>query len=190
MLFIVLNLFESPSFFNNLFVTSPLCLCLCGNEIVKFHFDLGTQSPFQKHLSPLHLINGWQWYLLMHLGVFLINYSYICNILQALERLSFGGRRIRETVIAQSRILLFWYSTTYLFLEKNKPKYQQLELPPPDQIQPEQQLETFTTYQVEKYSQVEPLPINQVESNQHLESPPIDQVRPFILEGLWILGYY
>ncbi|KAM3741350.1 hypothetical protein ACB098_08G170100 [Castanea mollissima] len=103
---------------------------------------------------------------------------------QALERLSFGGSRIRETVIAQSRILLFWYSTTYLFLEKNKPKYQQLELPPPDQIQPEQQLETFTTYQVEKYSQVEPPhPINQVESNQHLASPPIDQVRPFILEG-------
>lgn len=83
MLLIVLNLFESPSFFNNLFVTSPLCLCLYGNEIVKFHFDLGTQSP-------LHLINGWQWYLLMHLGVFLINYSYIGNIYQNLSSFFFG----------------------------------------------------------------------------------------------------
>ena len=47
--------------------------------------------------------------------------------LQALERLSFGGCRIRDTLIAQSRILMFWYYTTYLLLEKNKPKYQQLE---------------------------------------------------------------
>ncbi|MQM02984.1 hypothetical protein Taro_035758 [Colocasia esculenta] len=50
---------------------------------------------------------------------------------QALERLSFGGSRIRDTVVAQGRILLFWYWTTYLLLEKNKPKYQQL-LPPPE----------------------------------------------------------
>ncbi|CAA7402165.1 unnamed protein product [Spirodela intermedia] len=49
---------------------------------------------------------------------------------QALERLSFGGSRIRDTVMAQGRILMFWYWTTYLLLEKNKPKYQQL-LPPP-----------------------------------------------------------
>lgn len=104
---------------------------------------------------------------------------------QALERLSFGGSCIRETVIAQSRILLFWYSTTYLLLEKNRPKYQRLEPPTPDQIQPEQQkqTETFYTDQVEKYSPGEPLPLNQAESNQQLESPPIDQVRPFILEG-------
>ncbi|XP_062018254.1 ABC transporter G family member 7-like [Rosa rugosa] len=32
---------------------------------------------------------------------------------QALERISFGGSHIRETVVAQSRILLFWYCTTY-----------------------------------------------------------------------------
>ncbi|XP_073144898.1 ABC transporter G family member 7 isoform X2 [Henckelia pumila] len=55
---------------------------------------------------------------------------------QALERLSFGGSRIKDTVIAQSRILLFWYYTTYLLLEKNKPKYQRLEAPPLNQIQP------------------------------------------------------
>lgn len=61
---------------------------------------------------------------------------------QALERLSFGGSRIRETVMAQSRILMFWYCTTYLLLERNKPKYQRLEAPPPvDQTQRQIQLE-------------------------------------------------
>ncbi|XP_077253751.1 ABC-2 type transporter family protein [Tasmannia lanceolata] len=54
---------------------------------------------------------------------------------QVLERLSFGGSRIRETVMAQGRILLFWYWTTYLLLRRNKPKYQQLE-PPLPQLQP------------------------------------------------------
>ncbi|XP_078431046.1 ABC-2 type transporter family protein isoform X2 [Wolffia australiana] len=48
---------------------------------------------------------------------------------QALERLSFGGSRIRDTVWAQGRILMFWYWTTYLLLERNKPKYQQLQPP-------------------------------------------------------------
>uniref|UniRef100_A0A5B7B222 ABC transporter G family member 7 n=1 Tax=Davidia involucrata TaxID=16924 RepID=A0A5B7B222_DAVIN len=60
---------------------------------------------------------------------------------QALDRLSFGGSRIRDTVMAQSRILLFWYCTTYLLLEKNKPKYQRLEQPPLDQTQTELKLE-------------------------------------------------
>ncbi|KAL7604743.1 hypothetical protein Lser_V15G15029 [Lactuca serriola] len=50
---------------------------------------------------------------------------------QALEKLSFGGRTISETMMAQSRIVLVWYFTTYLLLEKNKPKYQRLEPPPP-----------------------------------------------------------
>ncbi|KAL6010920.1 ABC transporter G member 7 [Asimina triloba] len=54
---------------------------------------------------------------------------------QALERLSFGGTGIRDTMIAQGRILLFWYWATYLLLRKNKPKYQQLE-PPPLQLDP------------------------------------------------------
>jgi hypothetical protein len=104
--------------------------------------------------------------------------------LQALERLSFGGSHIRETIIAQSRILLFWYYTTYLLLVKNKPKYQRLEPPPPKQIQPEHQLEPFNSDLLEKDSPPEPPLLNQVESNLQLESPPIDQVRPFILEGL------
>nr|XP_043623654.1 ABC transporter G family member 7 isoform X2 [Erigeron canadensis] len=56
---------------------------------------------------------------------------------QALERLSFGGSNISETVMAQSRILAFWYFTTYLLLEKNKPKYQPLEQPPVDQTEPQ-----------------------------------------------------
>ncbi|XP_062170767.1 ABC transporter G family member 7 isoform X2 [Alnus glutinosa] len=102
---------------------------------------------------------------------------------QALERLSFGGSHIRETIIAQSRILLFWYCTTYLLLEKNKPNYQLLEPPPPKQIQPEQQLEPFNTDLFEKDSSLEPPMLNQVESNLQLESPPNDQVQPFILEG-------
>ncbi|CAN6478097.1 unnamed protein product [Victoria cruziana] len=49
---------------------------------------------------------------------------------QVLERLSFGGSHIPQTVLAQGRILMFWYWTTYVLLHKNKPKYQQLEPPP------------------------------------------------------------
>lgn len=48
---------------------------------------------------------------------------------QALERLSFGGSRVRDTIVAQARILMFWYWTTYFLLKKNKPKYQQLVSP-------------------------------------------------------------
>ncbi|PON98203.1 ABC transporter-like [Trema orientale] len=104
---------------------------------------------------------------------------------QALEqRLSIGGSRIRDTMVAQSRILLFWYSTTYCLLKKNKPKYQQLEPPPFDQIQPQQQLEPFNTDQVEQNQPKESPPPDQVESKQQLESPGIEQIRPFILEGL------
>lgn len=102
---------------------------------------------------------------------------------QALERLSFGGSKISETITAQSRILLFWYCTTYLLLEKNKPRFQRLEAPPPEQIQSEQQLEPSNTDPLEKDSPLEPPLPNEVESNQQLESPSIDQIRPFILEG-------
>ncbi|KAK9276640.1 hypothetical protein L1049_006176 [Liquidambar formosana] len=104
-------------------------------------------------------------------------------IWQVLERLSFGGSRIRDTVVAQSRILLFWYCTTYLLLKKNNPKYQRLEQPPLDQLQPQLQLEPSTIDMVEPYQQLEPPLPDQVESNQQLESPPLDQLRPFILEG-------
>ncbi|XP_024021590.1 ABC transporter G family member 7 [Morus notabilis] len=102
---------------------------------------------------------------------------------QALERLSFGNSRIRDTVVAQSRILLFWYCTTYRLLERNKPKYQQLEPPPLDQIKPQLQLEPINKDQVEQNPPKESPQPDQVEQNQQLESPVIDQIRPFILEG-------
>ncbi|KAL5553380.1 hypothetical protein UlMin_040781 [Ulmus minor] len=102
---------------------------------------------------------------------------------QALERLSFGESRIRDTLVAQSRILLFWYCTTYRLLEKNKPKYQQLELPPLEQIQPQEQLEPFNKDQNEQNQPNEPPSLDQVEKDQQLESPGIEQIRPFILEG-------
>ena len=107
--------------------------------------------------------------------------------LQALERLSFGGSRIRDTVVAQSRILLFWYCTTYRLLEKNKPKYQTLESPLLDQNQSQlEQLEPLNSDQVDQNQPAnDSAPSDQVESNQQLASPPeIDQIRPFILEGL------
>lgn len=116
------------------------------------------------------------------------DYILLCIvfILQALERISFGGTHIRETVVAQSRILLFWYCTTYLLMEKNKPKYQQLVAAPLEQTQPSAvQLEPINTEQVEEQEQPdEPVTPKQVELDQPLESPPIDQDPPFILEGL------
>ncbi|XP_057961820.1 ABC transporter G family member 7 [Malania oleifera] len=103
---------------------------------------------------------------------------------QALERLSFGGSRIRDTVIAQSRILLFWYCTTYFLLEKNKPKYQQLEQPRLKQNQPQIQLERPDAELVEPHQQVFEAPlVDQVDSNQQVESLPPDEIRPLILEG-------
>ncbi|MBA0706318.1 hypothetical protein Golax_018435, partial [Gossypium laxum] len=94
---------------------------------------------------------------------------------QALYRYSLGGRCIRDTVIAQSRILLFWYSTTYLLLEKNKPKYLQLKAPASEQIEPRLKLEPLLETD-------QPPPLKQVEQNQQVESTPVDQTEPFILE--------
>ncbi|XP_012075672.1 ABC transporter G family member 7 [Jatropha curcas] len=101
---------------------------------------------------------------------------------QALERLSFGGSHINETVIAQSRILLFWYYISYLLLEKNKPKYQQLEPPPLEHIEPQLQLEPLDPDQEEQLK-FDPVSPKQDESNQQYESPAVDQIRPFVLEG-------
>ncbi|KAL6969917.1 ABC transporter G member 7 [Sarracenia purpurea var. burkii] len=89
---------------------------------------------------------------------------------QALERLSFGGTRIRDTVMAQSRILLFWYFTTYLFLKKNMPKYQRLYPPPLDQIKPRLKLEPLDSDLVEPYVQLE-LPVGDQGAN--LEERPV-----------------
>ncbi|KAF9625584.1 hypothetical protein IFM89_024357 [Coptis chinensis] len=97
---------------------------------------------------------------------------------QVLERLSFGGSRIRDTLMAQGRILLVWYWTTYLLLRKNKPKYQKLEPPSVDQ------LESAPIDMSVAVQQVDPLPLEQVEPSQQLESPALEQRQPFIIEGL------
>ncbi|KAL0372693.1 UNVERIFIED_CONTAM: ABC transporter G family member 7 [Sesamum calycinum] len=103
---------------------------------------------------------------------------------QALERLSFSGSRIRDTVIAQSRILLFWYYTTYLLLEKNKPKYQLLEPPPRDQIQTSVKLEPLESDPDEPYQPPEPPIPDQGKPDQPLQSPPSEPLNLFTLEGL------
>lgn len=96
---------------------------------------------------------------------------------QALERLSFAGSQIKDTVVAQSKILLFWYCTTYLLLEKNKPKYQSLEPPPIDQLQPENPSEVEEDdLKDSSYEKIEP-------KEQQFE-PLSEQIQPFILEGL------
>ncbi|CAN6856412.1 unnamed protein product [Brassica oleracea] len=107
---------------------------------------------------------------------------------QALERLSFKGSRIRETIAAQMRILMFWYCTTYLLLEKNKPKYQKLELllDNGDTENPGVQLEPALD-EAEVVDQTE-------ETEDELKQPLDDQsstssdefgeIRPFVLEGL------
>ncbi|XP_061365024.1 ABC transporter G family member 7 isoform X2 [Gastrolobium bilobum] len=100
---------------------------------------------------------------------------------QALERISFGKSRIMDTVVAQNRILLFWYCTTYLLLEKNKPKYQQLETTPLDHDKPHLKIEEFNSKQVDQT--LDAPPVNQVGSNQPQESPEVDPVGPFMLEG-------
>ncbi|XP_042010868.1 ABC transporter G family member 7-like isoform X2 [Salvia splendens] len=103
---------------------------------------------------------------------------------QALDRLSFGGSTIRDTVVAQSRILLFWYYTTYLMLEKNKPKYQPLEPPPRDQLQTPLKLEPLESETEEPYQPSEsPLP-DQGKPDQPLQSPPSEPLNLFGLDGL------
>ncbi|KAK4263898.1 hypothetical protein QN277_029253 [Acacia crassicarpa] len=95
---------------------------------------------------------------------------------QALERISFGGSKIRDTVVAQSKIMLFWYCTTYLLLEKNKPKYQQLE--PPPVLKLHSKLEEINPEQDNQPQPLEDQPVNEVDgSNQS------DPVGSFILEG-------
>ncbi|KAF7808788.1 ABC transporter G family member 7 [Senna tora] len=93
---------------------------------------------------------------------------------QVLQRISFSGYTIRDTVIAQSKILLFWYGTTYLLLQINKPKYQKLEPP--------------HVYHSNSHVKLEELDFEHVEqplepSKKQLESPEIDLIGPFILDG-------
>lgn len=87
-------------------------------------------------------------------------------------------------MVAQNRILLFWYCTTYLLLEKNKPKYQQLETAIPDHVNPHLKLKELDSKQVEQTNEAPEPEVSQVGSDQTLESPDIDPVGSFILEGL------
>ncbi|XP_023638502.1 ABC transporter G family member 7 isoform X2 [Capsella rubella] len=102
---------------------------------------------------------------------------------QALERLSFGGKRIRETIAAQSRILMFWYSATYLLLEKNKPKYQKLEHlhDDGDTENPGEQLDEA---EVDQGGQPEDDLKQPLEDQSKTSgSDELDEIRPFVLEG-------
>lgn len=100
--------------------------------------------------------------------------------------------------MAQSRILLFWYCTTYLLLEKKRPKYQPLEAPFRDKVyevlpsdttdekrgQPlSEQIEVKEQPIPEKVEGKEEPLSKQVEEKEELESQA-DQIRPFVLEGL------
>lgn len=51
---------------------------------------------------------------------------------QALERMSFGKSTIKEALIQEGRILLFWYWMSYVLLKRNKPKFQKLAPPSPN----------------------------------------------------------
>ncbi|KAF7827702.1 ABC transporter G family member 7 [Senna tora] len=88
---------------------------------------------------------------------------------QVLERYSLGGCRIQDTVAAQSKILLFWYCTTYLLLEKNRSKYQQLEPPPLDHNKSHSKLEDSNPQQHDHpLEEPEPVPVSEVEEDDFL----------------------
>nr|XP_019069571.1 ABC transporter G family member 7 isoform X3 [Solanum lycopersicum] len=109
---------------------------------------------------------------------------------QVLERLSFGSSRIGDTIIAQSRILMFWYYTTYLLLEKNKPKYQRLE--PPLRLkdieeEPEEEAKLQPVKDddlPEPTQQVESPPSDEGKPDEQQESSPADPLDLFTLDGL------
>lgn len=87
-------------------------------------------------------------------------------------------------MVAQSRILLFWYYTTYLLLEKNKPKYQQLEPPTRAQIQTPLKLEPLESETEEPYEPPESSLPDQGKPDQQLQSPPSEPLNLFGLDGL------
>ncbi|XP_006344214.1 ABC transporter G family member 7 isoform X1 [Solanum tuberosum] len=109
---------------------------------------------------------------------------------QVLERQSFGGSRIGDTITAQSRILMFWYYTTYLLLEKNKPKYQRLEPPPrlkdiEEEPEEEAKLQPIKDDDLpEPTQQVESPPSDEGKPDEQQESSPADPLDLFTLDGL------
>ncbi|KAH7366449.1 hypothetical protein KP509_18G078800 [Ceratopteris richardii] len=51
---------------------------------------------------------------------------------QALERMSFGKSSIKEALLEECRILLFWYCLSYTLLKRNTPRFQKLDAPCPN----------------------------------------------------------
>ncbi|GAA0149783.1 hypothetical protein LIER_36993 [Lithospermum erythrorhizon] len=106
--------------------------------------------------------------------------TYKCLAL-ALERLSFGQSNIRDTMAAQSRILLFWYYVTYFLMKKNKPKYQQLLPPPATAPVILHELEPLGNDPPNTYQQSSPP--DQGNPTQQIEKPPAEPLNLFELEG-------
>lgn len=83
---------------------------------------------------------------------------------------------------------MFWYCTTYLLLEKNKPKYQKLELLLDDggTENPGVQLEPLDEAEVDQAGEPEDdikQPLDD-RSQTSSSSEELDEIRPFVLEGL------
>lgn len=157
---------------------------LCINEFSGLEFDhqntfdvqTGEQVTKSLHPAPLSLSSRSS------------EVKCFCNVLQALERLSFKGSRIRETIAAQCRILMFWYCTTYLLLEKNKPKYQKLELllDNGDSENTGVQLEPALDEEeaVDQTEEPEDELKQPLDDQSQTSSEEFGEIRPFVLEGL------
>lgn len=81
---------------------------------------------------------------------------------------------------------MFWYCTTYLLLEKNKPKYQKLELLLDDE-NPGVQLEPLDEAEVDQAEEPEDdikQPLDDRSQTSSSSSEELDEIRPFVLEGL------
>lgn len=53
-------------------------------------------------------------------------------VMQVLTRLGFEESSVKKTVLAQTRVLCFFYWTTYCILKAAKPKFQRMEPLPTD----------------------------------------------------------
>lgn len=81
---------------------------------------------------------------------------------------------------------MFWYSATYLLLEKNKPKYQKLELLLDNgdtENSPGLQMDELEVDQAEESEDDLKQPLE--DQNKTSDSDDeLDEIRPFVLEGL------
>lgn len=85
---------------------------------------------------------------------------------------------------------MFWYYTTYLLLEKNKPKYQRLEPPPrlkdiEEEPEEEAKLQPIKDDDLpEPAQQVESPPADEGKPDEQQETSPADPFDLFNLDGL------